>query len=129
MVIFAFAVLGIIAVFALKHREEAAGAVFMPRLRSGLDERAVKLSELLLALKLDIEKLPPELLHLSRVAVHELALALARSARYLEAQSHRLADLVSHKHRFQRREAPRSEFLKKVIEHKNGNGETTDADL
>jgi len=55
--------------------------------------------------------------------VREAALGLAASARYLERQAHRLADLVSHKRGFERRET-KSEFLKQVTDFKASNGES-----
>jgi|SRR3989344_3740278 len=126
MVIFAVAVFfvslaGTVALFVLKQWEERTGRTLAPTVHRYLDVRALQGKELLVALQADLEKLPPELVHLAHIAVHTGALEVARLARFLEAQAHRLADFVSHKHRFERR-APRSEFLKKVIEHKNGNG-------
>jgi hypothetical protein len=56
------------------------------------------------------------------VVLSSLALAavgFARFARLASESAHRLADFVSHKRNFTRRET-RSEFLKQVIEHKNG---------
>lgn len=118
---FLFSLAGILGVFGLKQHEEHTGRKFAPELREKLDVRALRFKELLIALEKDAEKLPPEALHFGRLSVHKLALGAAYLARALERNAHRLADLVSYKGRFTRR-APRSEFLKKVAEHKNGNG-------
>ncbi len=117
--IFFVSIAGIVGIFVLKSRELRTNRVFAPSLREKMDIRALQAKELLAAARVDLAKLPPTLLHLSRFLVHELALGLAVLARMLEKQMHRLADLVSHKHRFEKRET-RSEFLKKVAEHKNG---------
>jgi len=124
-ILFLLSLLGVVALFALKHWEARAGRVLAPSVERYLDMRALQGKELLIALQADLEKLPPELVHFARVGIRIVALETARFARFLEAQAHRLADLVSHKHRFERR-APRSEFLKKVIEHKNGSSNGVD---
>lgn len=118
---FVLSLLGIILLFLLKRWEERSGRALAPRLRYRMDAGALRMHELLHALEKDIESLPPEAVHIGRALVRALALAAARGARFFELQLHRVADLVSHKHRFER-PAPRSEFLNKIIEHKNGNG-------
>lgn len=120
IIIFLLSLAGIVGLFVLKEWEIRSNRVTAPLLRDKADQWAFRLKELLVALQADVEKLPPEILHISRLLIHEVALAAATFLRFLEAQAHRLADLVSHKHAFQRR-VPRSEFLKKVIDHKNGN--------
>ena len=112
-VVFGLSLIAIVALFELKRREAKSGQVYLPALRERLDVRALHLKDLITAAEADLAKLPPEAVHLSRVGIHILALEAARIARFLEGKAHRLADLVSHKHRFVRR-APRSEFLKKV---------------
>lgn len=124
IVIFSFSLLGIGALFAFKRWEMGRGTLIAPAFRSRADVEAEKLKELAYAAWLDLGKVPPEALRTARVMVRELALALAALARFAEAQAHRLADFVSHKHGFERRET-RSEFLRKVAEHKNG-GETSE---
>ncbi len=113
--------LGIAAIFGLKYWEQRTGRTLVPAFREKIDVRALQIKELLAAARIDIAKVPPALLRLSRFLIHEAALGFAFLARVVERQSYRLADLVSHKHRFEKRET-RSEFLKKVAEHKNGNG-------
>ncbi len=113
--------LGIVAIFCVKYWERHVEKVYAPAFREKADRHALQLKELLTAAQMDLAKLPPALIRLSRLVVHEAALGFAFLARVVEKQSYRLADLVSHKHRFEKRET-RSEFLKKVSEHKNGDG-------
>ncbi|MEK7093673.1 MAG: hypothetical protein AAB927_04300 [Patescibacteria group bacterium] len=120
-VIFFLSLLGIAGLFFVKHREEKRQRVIAQDLRLRADERALEFKTWLENSRGELKKLPPELLRLSRIAIHEAALGAAASARFLERQAHRLADMVSHKHHFERRE-PRSEFLKQMTEHKEGNG-------
>lgn len=125
LVIFIVSLLAIAALFTLKYWELRTGRTLLPSLRVKADEQALRLKELLIAALLDLAKLPPNALRLSRYLVHEAALGLAALARIGERQAHRLADTVSYKHRFERRET-RSEFLKKVAEGKHG-GDEVDA--
>ncbi len=126
MTIFAFIVffislLGILALFALKAWEARRGVVFAAGMRKHADERALALKEALLGSRSWLEKIGPLSVQVVRYMVHEGALGLAHFARSLERGAYKIADFVSHKHRFERR-APRSEFLKQVAEHKNDNG-------
>jgi len=125
-IVFGLALIAIAALFELKRREVKSGRVYLPALRERMDVRALHLKDLMTAAQADLAKLPPEALNLTRTGIHVSALEAARLARFLEGQAHRLADFVSHKHRFVRR-APRSEFLKKVIERTSGGDEREDA--
>ncbi len=116
---FCVSVVGIVSLFAFKQWELRSERVLLPALREKADTRAIQLKELLAAARVDLSKLPPEALRLSRIAVHEAALGFAAFARMAERRAHKLADMVSYRHRFEKRET-RSEFLKKVAEHKNG---------
>jgi len=118
-VIFFASVAGIAALFTLKWREEKRGVVYAAAWRVRADEKARVLKEELLHMRVYAEAIPPFLMRVTRHAVHESALGFAAFARSLERNAYKLADTVSHKHRFEVR-APRSEFLKQVIEHKNG---------
>lgn len=120
---FLFSLAGIAGLFALKTWEIRRGRILAPAFRERLNVAAFRARELLLALEADLEKLPPEMLHVTRLILHKTVLFSAGALRFLALQTHRLADLVSHKHAFRRR-APRSEFLKKILEHKNNNGGT-----
>ena len=59
------------------------------------------------------------------MTLHFAALEFAHLARQASRQAHRLADFVSHKRNFERKET-RSEFLRKMTELKNGNAPTPD---
>jgi len=118
---FAFSLLGIVVLFALKAWETWRGYVLAPALRTRADLHALRLKAYLMNNRREAAKIVPFLGLVSRYLIHEGALAFARAAHFTGVQAHRLADLVSHKHRFER-QAPRSEFLKAVSEHKNGNG-------
>ncbi len=118
-ILFAGSLFGIVALFSLKRWETRRARIILPRLRASIDARAGELKELLDAARLDFAKIPPEALRLSRIGIHQLALAFAALAGRVEKHSHQVADLVSYKHRFEKRDT-QSEFLKKVSEHKNG---------
>ena len=118
-VIFVLTLLGTIALFALKYWEIRTERMLFARMRESFDARALQLKDLLAAARVDLATVPPLLVRLGRLLVHEFALAFAATARFAETQAHQLADLVSYKHHFEKRET-RSEFLKKVSEHKNG---------
>src|SRR5438552_3966393 len=124
-IVFFISLLGIAALFALKHWELKRKAVLLPAWRSRANRRADQLRELVIAGLADLEKLPPAIVHVSRIVIHEAALAFAALARLLERGAHKIADLVSHKRGFEKRQT-RSEFLKKVSEHKNGGGESAE---
>lgn len=119
--IFLLSLVCIVALFAGKYWELQRERVLLSVWRQRLDIRAHQLKELMDAARIDVAKLPPEALRVSRITVHQLALGFAAFARTAEGYAHRLADVVSYKHRFEKRDT-RSEFLKKVAEHKNGNG-------
>ena len=121
-IVFFFSFLSVVALFVLKYWEIRRQRVFLPALRQRADVRALQLKELLDAARLDISKIPPQVIHLSRIGIHQFALGFAAFARKTERYAHQVADLVSYKHRFEKRDT-RSEFLKKVAEHKNGGGQ------
>ncbi len=119
LICFVLSVIGIGAMFVIKHREIVGECELIPVVRARLDARAHQARELARAATSDLKRLPPECMHVFRISVHAVALWMARVARTVESSAHRLADRASYKHRFERR-APRSEFLQKIIEHKNG---------
>ncbi len=117
--VFGVSLVGIIFLLALKAWEMRRERVVAPRIRVQLDKGA-------LILKAQIEKGEAFLGELpslaSFVAMKTLAggsVHLARLARRMSESAYRLADFISHKHNFERRET-RSEFLKTMIDHKNG---------
>lgn len=125
-VVFLLALIGIIALFALKYWELARGRVVARDLRESADREALHVKELIGALQLDLAKLPPLMLFAAQRMLHAAAVDFGHLMHWLGAQAHNLADFVSHKRNFERRET-RSEFLKKVSEHKNGGGEREEA--
>lgn len=117
VVFFASLVL-IIALFAVRHFEEKRGARFGARSRHLADNAALNLKDTLAYGREQLEKLPPEVAHVSMGVIHAGALAAASLARLFEYQAHRFADFVSSKRNFQRRET-KSEFLKQVTDFRN----------
>ena len=119
LIMFAVSLLGVSALFALKYWEAAHQTVLVPAFRTAADGKAIQLKEFLEYCRATSDQIPPTLVKVLRLVIHDLALGFARSARAAEVQAHRLADFVSHKHRFERRET-RSQFLKDVSDFKNG---------
>jgi hypothetical protein len=115
---------GLALLFTLKAVEARRGSVYLPTLRRFGDDYARSMKALLLSAAVLFARMPPMIVLLVRFVLHELALGAARLARLAEAQSHRIADLVSHKRSFEKRtdkpNGPRSEFLKQVGDVKNG---------
>jgi len=111
--IFGVALVAIGALFVLKYWETARGRVLAPALRFGADEYALQFKARLSRVRLDLARVPPFTVLFTRFLIHEAALGFAAFARLSEAQAHRLADVVSHKHTFIPRET-RSTFLKQV---------------
>jgi hypothetical protein len=102
-----------------RYEQKRAVMLFAPTQRARLDAFAALSKEKLSHSGTELAKLPPVILFYAQIAIHEIALAIAASARFLESQAYALADLVSHKHRFEIRET-RSEFLIRMTEHKQG---------
>ncbi|MCE9541433.1 hypothetical protein K8R03_02640 [Candidatus Kaiserbacteria bacterium] len=119
ILIFALSLLSIILLFSLKAWEVRTSKVFAPTLREHADTRALELKSWISWSQGELKKLPSEMVFLTRTIVHDAALGAAFIARTVERQSHRLADLVSHKRGFERRET-QSDFLKNVSDYKNG---------
>ena len=113
---FFLACAGIIGLFALKRWEEGHRRMVLPEFRRGADEKSVKLKAMILASSRDLEKLPPLLLTIASALVRVLAIGFGHLAHWIGERSHALADLVSYKHRFERKET-RSEFLKQVTDY------------
>lgn len=122
IVVFGLSLIAIMSLFVLKYWETGSGRVLAPSLRIKADRRALELKDRLSHIRLDLARIPPLTVLYGRYLVHEGALGFAAFARISEHQAHRLADLVSHKRTFVVRET-RSEFLKKVSDHKKGEGE------
>ena len=117
-VTFFSALTGIVLLFTLKSVEVRRGAVFLPRLRALFDRGALRLKGFLLYVGTLISLLPPFIAALSRFIFASGARSFARMAHKSAETAHGLADFVSHKRNFERKPA-RSEFLRKIGEHKN----------
>src|SRR3990167_8272806 len=115
ILLFVVSLVSLLAMFAFKYAELHMNVTVLPAFREWADDAACQLKALVERGGKEFEKLPPRALILFRIVVHVLALFVARMARGAETQAHRLADFVSHKHGFERRET-NSEFLKKVGE-------------
>lgn len=115
-VVFFISILCISGLFGVKYWERKHERVLYPVAREKADAQAIKVKELVHRGRMELSKLPPQTIVLGKRAVRAGALGVARLARGMEAQAHKLADMVSHKHSFEKRET-RSEFLKQVGEH------------
>src|SRR3989344_3365227 len=116
MTAFFIALAGLVGLFALKHHESVRGRMVLPGTRRKADEYALEAKAFILVLLREIGKLPPLLLVLAQLGIRQSAITFARFAHWLARRAHALADVASHKHRFERRET-NSEFLKQVTEH------------
>lgn len=125
---FVLSALGIVALFAVKRWELKNDRVLAPAWRERVDAQALEAKNLLSHGGSSLGKLPPLMLVIGRYFVHEAALSAASLASFLEKQAHKLADMVSHKHRFERRET-QSDFLRKVSDHKNGTSEVAQPEV
>ena len=112
-IVFGFSLIGITALFVLKAWETHHGYVLAPDLRTRADEQALRFKAYIMNGRQEASKIIPFTTLMMRYFIHEGALAFARAAHFTGVQAHRLADFVSHKHHFER-QAPRSEFLKRV---------------
>lgn len=113
MTFLAISVFGIGLLFYIKHWEEKRARVFAPGFRLLADEKALEFKAFLATCEGEFRKLGPTSIRIGRVLLHDLALSLAALSRASERQAHKLADMVSHKHTFQRRET-KNDFLKQV---------------
>lgn len=114
-IVLGVSILGLSLLFYIKHWEERNARIFIPDLRLAADQKALELKTILQKAQGEFRKLGPTLIRFSRTLLHDLALYLAALSRASERQAHRLADMVSHKHRFERRET-KSDFLRQVGE-------------
>lgn len=117
----AFSVVGILAIFLMKKLEVSRGALYGGAWRDEADLFALRVKWVFLVIEWYLARLPDFLFLLGRYGVRAGALHAARLARSAETHAYRLADFVSHKRNFERRET-KSAYLKQVGEHKNENG-------
>lgn len=121
LIVFFASLGGILFLFLLKRIEMNRERRFAEGLRARADASALRIKTLLETSEEILENIPFVIAALARYGIHIGALGFARLARTSAEQAHALADLVSHKRNFERRET-KSEYLKQVTEHKNGNG-------
>ena len=128
LIIFALSLTLIILLFVLKSLESKRLARIGESWRSRADIGALKVKWWLEMGEQYVEHVPSYAAALSRYVVHVGALSFARLARLSAEQAHHLADFVSHKRNFERRET-KSQFLKQVGEYKNGSSDDTTGQL
>lgn len=119
--VFFVSLAGIIGLFVFKLWEERRERAVLPRFRLALDAIAYRCKELANAGEAWLSRAPSSAAALVLSALASSAVGFAHLARAASEAAHKLADFVSHKRNFTRRET-KSEFLKKVTEHKNSNG-------
>lgn len=118
-IVFFGSLIGIASLFVVKAMEiNRHRLVLAPERRMRFDEIAAHIKQRLLHSGEEIAKLWPMALLIGRYFVHCTALRVAKFARRMEGMAHKMADVVSHKHHFERGET-RSEYLKRVSEHSN----------
>jgi len=115
---FLASLIGLAALFFLKHIESKRGVVFASETRMRADQHAQEAKRFFFIAVDRVEQLPHDLMVLFRYGIHIGAIVFARVASAAEGGAHRLADRVSHKHHFERNESS-SEFLKTIREHKS----------
>lgn len=118
--LFAFSLFGIIILFCAKAYELAHPHPVRAKWRESADGFALRVKWTLRVIEWYIAHTPQFLSLFGRWSIRTGALWFARLARLSAEEAHRLADMVSHKRGFERRET-KSEFLKQVTDHKNGN--------
>lgn len=122
--IFGLSLFCILLLFVFKAWELRTSRVVARGMRARADEGAMEFKRWLSWSQEELKKLPPEIVFLTRTILHDAALGAASVARFLERQSHKLADIVSHKRGFERRET-QSDFLRHVSDYKS---DATDSD-
>ncbi len=108
----------IVALFAVTAIEAHTGVRLARSARARADRGALRIKEGLMHARDQLEALPPRLGHGALYVVAQSALVAASCARACENQAHRLADFVSAKRGFERRETT-STFLKQVPGFRN----------
>jgi hypothetical protein len=116
LVVFAMSLLLILVLFAVKRIEADRPRRFADGVRTRADAGALRVKAILETGESYLEELPFFLGAFARYLVHIGALSFARLARASAYQAHLLADFVSHKRGFERRET-KSQFLKDVSEY------------
>lgn len=113
--LFGISLLGLVGLFSLKLWEISAGYEYAPALRRRADGQALRIKRWVVLAARVIEHFPAFVLWSLRFSIRYGAVMTARVAKSTERGAHWLADMVSYKHSFERREA-RSDFLRRVQE-------------
>ncbi|KKW24380.1 MAG: hypothetical protein UY70_C0016G0027 [Candidatus Kaiserbacteria bacterium GW2011_GWB1_52_6] len=124
--------IGITSLFYMKYLELRRERVRTSTFKEMADGYALNLKQLLARSRSEAAKSVPIAVLIVRLAVREFALQSAALLQFGERKAHQLADMLSHKHHFERRET-RSDFLRQVGEHPfrsaiNTNGAMTSAE-
>ena len=122
-IVFLGSLIGLALLFVVKSYELSRGTLLFPKAHTFADDRARLLRGDLMRVSRAIEKLPARSLLVVRSMLHMAAVQAATVARSTEERLYALADKVSHKHRFDRKETS-SQFLKQVTEGTNGISDT-----
>lgn len=115
MVVFGVSLAFLVVLFALKAIEARREVRFAEPLRESADRGALRIKSALEKAAWYVEQTPWFAGALGRWSVHVGALGFARFARSSAEYAHNLADLVSYKRTFEKRDT-RSEYLKQVSE-------------
>lgn len=114
--LFGFSISGIILLFLVKRYEVRRNLLVGGRFRNRADDFALDVKWAFMVIEWYLAHTPDFVIAFTRFGIRNLALSFARLARNSEAHAHRLADFVSHKRNFERRET-KSDYLKQVGEH------------
>lgn len=118
-IVFGVSLLLLAVLFLVKRVELNRHARMFEGMRARADSGALQIKAALVRGESYLEELPFFLGALSRYLVHIGALSFAKLARASAKRAHQLADFVSHKHGFERRET-KSRFLREVSDVKSG---------
>lgn len=117
-----FSIVGVLLLFAVKKYELSRGVLIGGSFRDDADLFAMRVKWIFLVIEWYLSRLPDFMFLLTRYGIRIGALYTARLARRAEAQAHHVADFVSHKRNFERRET-KSQYLKQVSDKSdNGHG-------
>ncbi len=126
-IVFAFALVSILALLVLKYWESRRGVLILAPLRRRADLQALRVQSVFGDSSTLLSNVPPFALRLVRMLLAFVMRSFARLAHAAGSRALWLADLVSHRHNFERRNT-RSEFLKQVSVHRVQAGERKESD-
>lgn len=117
IVAFSIALCAIVFLFSIAYLEAARGTVVSPRIERVFDTWATGTHTGLMHIGHMVDHWPTYMMQFGYYLVHVAAVLVALVARAAERRAHAVADFVSHKRSFTRRET-QSDFLRAVQEHK-----------